>query len=57
MIVMRNIITFGFQPLSPSNGYDCVGCNRMMAAENENPTDAKSIMTSAIIGIAIAVAA
>ena len=60
MIVMRNIITFGFQ-LAFSIGTAMIawGAIRMMAAggNEKTVTDAKSIMTSAIIGIVIAVAA
>ncbi len=60
MIVMRNIITFGFQlAFSIGTGMIAWGAIRMMAAggNEKTLTDAKSIMTSAIIGIAIAVAA
>ena len=60
MIVMRNIITFGFELVfSISTGMIAWGAIRMMAAggDPKKVTDARSIMTSAIIGIVIAVSA
>lgn len=60
IIVMRNLITFGFELVfSISAGMIAWGAIRMMAAGGNEKTigEAKSIMTSAIIGIAIAVAA
>ena len=60
MIVLRNIITFGFELVfSISTGMIAWGAIRMMAAggDPKKLTDAKSIMTSAIIGIVIAVSA
>lgn len=60
MIVMRNIITFGFELVfSISTGMIAWGAIKMMAAggDPKKLTDAKSIMTSAIIGIVIAVSA
>lgn len=60
VIVMRNLITFGFELVfSISAGMIAWGAIKLMAAGGNEKSigEAKSIMTSAIIGIAIAVAA
>ena len=60
IIVLRNIITFGFElAFSLGAGMIAWGAIKMMVAggDPKKLTDAKSIMTSAVIGIVIAVAA
>lgn len=60
MIVLRNIITFGFELVfGISTGMIAWGAIRLMAAggNEKNISEAKKIIMSAIIGIAIAVSA
>lgn len=60
LIVLRNIITFGFElAFAIGTGMIAWGAIKMMAAggDPKRLTDAKSIMTSAVIGIVIALAA
>jgi hypothetical protein len=60
MIVLRNIITFGFELIfTIGTGMIAWGAIRMMAAGGNEKTvsEARGIMTSAIIGIVIAVSA